>query len=398
MPLSAIQNFLHRESSAGLILIAASIIALGLANSPAASLYSDFLQIRISIAIGSFEISKPALLWINDGLMAVFFFLIGLEVKREMYDGELSSLQKAALPVLAAIGGMAGPAAIYAAFNWQDPEALRGWAVPSATDIAFALGILGLLGPRVPISLRVFLAALAIIDDIGAIAIIAVFYSDQLSSIALIVATGCISVLAFLNWRNVRRTDVYVAVGIVLWIAVLKSGVHATLAGVITALAVPVKPDAAGVSPLTHFEEKLHPWIQFAILPLFAFANAGVSLSGLTSAHIKSPITLGVTLGLFVGKQAGVLVAATFARYVLGIGLPEGSSFRQFYGIAVITGVGFTMSLFIGELAFDAPAQISQMKIGVLLGSCLSGALAYVLLWKTASEGTDRPNTKLDTP
>jgi len=336
--MSAIQKFLHRESSAGLVLMGAGAFALLLANSPLGPVYNAFLGLPIVISVGDFALSKTLVHWVNDGLMAVFFFLIGLEVKREIVEGELSTVQSAALPVIAAIGGMAGPAAVYVLLNANDGGDLRGWAIPSATDIAFALGVIALLGQRVPVSLKIFLAALAIIDDIGAITIIAVFYTQELSTTALLIAGVCILGLALLNWRNVRRTDVYVAVGLVLWLAVLKSGVHATLAGVITALAVPIAKDSEGLSPLHYFEDKLHSWVQFLILPVFAFSNAGVTLTGISREALFAPVTLGVAGGLFIGKQAGIVVAVAIAQALKLASLPPMVSWVQLYGVSVITG------------------------------------------------------------
>jgi len=379
MPLSAIDDFLKRESAAGLILMAAAACAIAVANSPLGGVYAQLLNLPIVVSVGDFAIAKPLVLWVNDGLMAVFFFLIGLEVKHELVEGDLSSVQKAMLPVLAAVGGMAGPALIYIFITAGDAEALRGWAVPAATDIAFALGIMALLGSRVPVALKVFLTALAIIDDIGAIVIIAIFYTAQLSAVALVVAATCIAALVILNVRGVRRTDLYVGIGIVLWVAVLKSGVHATLAGVITALAIPIKQDADGFSPLNHLQERLHPWVVFFILPLFAFMNAGVKLAGISLAAFGAPVTLGIAAGLFIGKQVGVMMLTALGR-VCGVGLPSGVSWLQLYGAAVLTGVGFTMSLFIGDLAFAGADQRDQVKLGVLAGSVLSGLAGYLVL------------------
>ncbi|MDX2222847.1 MAG: Na+/H+ antiporter NhaA [Rhodospirillaceae bacterium] len=378
-PMSAIDDFLKRESGAGTLLVAAAALALAVANSPLGAFYAGLLATPITVAVGDFAIAKPLNLWINDGLMAWFFFLVGLEIKREVLEGELSTPAKAVLPAVAAIGGIAGPAAVYAAFNWGESPAMNGWAIPAATDIAFALGILALLGSRVPVSLKIFLTALAIIDDLGAIVIIALFYTADLSATALTVAAACIVVLVALNLAGVRRVDVFIGVGIILWVAVLKSGVHATLAGVVTALAVPLKPDAAGFSPLTHLEEALHGWVQYFILPVFAFANAGLDFAALTVRDVFSPIALGIALGLLVGKQAGVMLMAGLC-FACGVPRPDGASLAQFYGVAVLTGVGFTMSLFIGDLAFADPALAGQVKAGVLAGSLASAVLGYAIL------------------
>ena len=379
-PLSGIQAFLKDDKAAGLVLMGAAVLALFVANSPAAGLYGEFLGTRL--------LSVTVLHGINDGLMAVFFFLVGLEIKREVVAGELSTRAKAALPVLAAAGGMAGPAIIYAALNWGNPADLRGWAIPTATDIAFALGIMALLGSRVPPALKVFLTALAVIDDLGAIAIIAVFYTADISLTALGAAALCTAVLITLNRMNVRFIGVYAVLGIVLWVAVLKSGVHATMAGVITAMCVPAGKDAKGASPLLTFEHCLHPVVTFFILPLFAFANAGVSLRDITRDAVLHPVTLGIVLGLFAGKQIGVLGIAYAARALGWVRLPAGAG--AFYGTALLTGVGFTMSLFIGNLAFAGPDKLAEVKIGVLAGSVLSGIAGYIILRLYGSKSTPR--------
>jgi NhaA family Na+:H+ antiporter len=309
--------------------------------------------------------------------MALFFLLVGLEIKREVIAGELSTRATAALPVIAAVGGMVGPALIYAAINHASPADLRGWAIPSATDIAFALGILALAGPRVPASLKMFLAALAIIDDLGAIVIIAVFYTADLSGTALAVAAALTAALFALNRMGVRAVGAYLVLGALLWIAVYKSGVHATMAGVITALAVPADGEDA---PLVRLEHTMHPWVTFLILPLFAFANAGISFADVTREALTHPVTIGIALGLFAGKQIGVLGVSYLARRLGWIALPAGATATQFYGVAVLTGVGFTMSLFIGALAFAPPLYNAELKIGVLGGSLVSGLIGYGLL------------------
>jgi Na+:H+ antiporter, NhaA family len=380
MLISAIDDFLKKESAAGILLVAAAVLAVAAANSPLAALYTGLLSLPMAFTVGDFAINKPLVLWINDGLMAWFFLLIGLEIKREVIEGELATREKALLPVMAAIGGMAGPALVYVGFNLDSPETLRGWAIPAATDIAFALGVMALLGKRVPVSLKIFLTALAIIDDLGAIVIIALFYTAELSATALGVASVAILALIALNRFGVRRSDVYIGIGMILWIAVLKSGVHATLAGVVIALAIPLKRDANGHSPLTHLEHQLHGWVTYFILPLFAFANAGLNLDGINLDTITSPVTIGISLGLFLGKQIGVMLAVGLCL-ALGLAkLPTGASLLQVYGVAVLTGIGFTMSLFIGDLAFTDSAVSTWVKLGVLSGSVASAAMGYAVL------------------
>lgn len=380
-------EFIRHEAAGGTILITAALLALLLANSPLAWMYDGFLDTPVKVQIGALKLDKPLLLWINDGLMAIFFFLVGLEVKRELIVGELSTVKKAALPAFAALGGMIVPSLIYFAINWSNPVGHPGWAIPAATDIAFAVGVLALLGPSVPISLKIFLVALAIIDDLGAIVIIAFFYTSDLSVTALGLATIGIGVLAGLNRRCVTAIPPYVLIGIFIWVCVLKSGVHATLAGVATALAIPLSgydgdPKTAH-SPLEQLEHRLHPWVTYAILPLFAFANAGVSLSGITLAKILGPIPLGIMLGLAIGKPLGIF-GFTWAAVRLGLAdRPEGASWTAVLGVAALGGIGFTMSLFIGMLAFPDPAYAADIRIGVLLGSITSAATGYVILKRT---------------
>lgn len=373
--------FIHHEAAGGIILLAAAVLALVLANSPLAGLYDRFLETPVTVRIGGLNLDKPLLLWINDGLMAIFFFLIGLEIKRELIVGELSSFDRALLPAIAAVGGMAVPALVYVALNWTDPVALKGWAIPAATDIAFAVGVLALLGSRAPASLKIFLLALAIIDDLGAIIIIAVFYTADLSVTSLQLATVGILGLIALNLRGVTRIAPYALVGLFIWVCVLKSGVHATLAGVIVALAIPLRVyGATPYSPLEQVEEHLHPWVAFGVLPLFAFANAGVSVQGLTLAALAAPIPLGIALGLFIGKQIGIFGATWLAvRSGLCRGLDE-ATWPQVYGVAMLGGIGFTMSLFIGLLAFPEPQYAADIRIGVLVGSLASAIAGYVLL------------------
>jgi NhaA family Na+:H+ antiporter len=371
----------HHEATGGLVLMVAALAALIASNSPLSWLYDGFLDTPVGVRVGPLGIDKPLLHWINDGLMAVFFFLVGLEIKRELLRGELASVRQAVLPALAAAGGMAVPAAIYVAVNAGDPAALKGWAIPTATDIAFSVGVLALLGSRVPPSLKIFLLALAIIDDLGAIIVIAVFYTEHLSPASLLPAAVGVAVLWALNARGVSRPAPYVLTGLVIWVCVLKSGVHATLAGVIVALAVPLRGGAPEqVSLLEQLEESLHPWVAFAVLPLFAFANAGVSLQGVSLAKLAEPIPLGIALGLFPGKAIGIL-GATWLAVALGLAhRPDGASWAQIAGLAVLGGIGFTMSLFIGMLAFPDPAHAAQLRLGVLAGSLVSAGLGYLLL------------------
>lgn len=376
---SAIADFIAKESAGGLTLFAAAALALFAINSPLAALYSELWRTPVEVRVGALEIAKPLLLWVNDGLMAIFFFLIGLEVKREIIAGELSSLDKAALPIVAAVGGMAVPAAVFVAINWNTPENLAGWAIPAATDIAFALGVLALLGNRVPAALKVLLLAIAIIDDIGAIVIIALFYTAALSTTALALAAAGAAVLLVMNRAGVERTSAYVLVGIFLWVCVLKSGVHATLAGVVAALAVPLSSQT-GASPLKKLEHQLHPWVAFIVLPLFAFANAGVSLSGLAIADFFAPLPLGIALGLLIGKQIGVFGFIALASATGIIHRPASVSWAQLYGLACLTGIGFTMSLFIGTLAFEDLVRIEAVKLGVLAGSLASGLIGVLVL------------------
>ncbi len=377
---SMISRFLRLESASGLLLIGAAVLALLLDNSPLAWLYDGLLEVPMSVRIGALKLDKPLLLWINDGLMAVFFLLVGLEIKREVLKGELSSRATAALPVLAAVGGMVAPALVFLAINQDAPENLRGWAIPAATDIAFALGILKLAGPRVPLSIKIFLTALAIIDDLGAIVIIAIFYTSQLSMTSLGLAALFAVGLFALNRRGVVRYTPYVLLGIGLWVCVLKSGVHATLAGVVMALAIPLRGGGENDSPLESMEHALHPWVAFLVMPVFAFANAGVSVAGLTLGDLFAPLSLGIAAGLIVGKQAGVFLM-TWLAVVLGIAKrPAQVSWAQVYGASLLAGVGFTMSLFIGSLAFEGPEYASAVRVGVLSGSFVCGLLGYIVM------------------
>ncbi|MEO3990130.1 Na+/H+ antiporter NhaA [Pseudocitrobacter cyperus] len=377
-----LQRFFHSDASGGIILILAASLAMLLANMGATSgLYHAFLETPVQLKVGVLEINKNMLLWINDALMAVFFLLIGLEVKREMVEGALATRRQAIFPVVAALGGMVVPALVYLAFNYQDPVASGGWAIPAATDIAFALGVLALLGSRVPASLKIFLMALAIIDDLGAIVIIALFYTNDLSLLSLAVAAVAIVLLAILNVSGVRRTGLYILVGVILWTAVLKSGVHATLAGVIVGFFIPLKTEN-GKSPAKQLEHVLHPWVAFMILPLFAFANAGVSLQGVTLEGLTSLLPLGIIAGLFIGKPLGISLFCWLALKFKLARLPEGASFSQIMAIGLLCGIGFTMSIFIASLAFGTvdPELITWAKLGILLGSLLSAVVGYSLL------------------
>jgi Na+:H+ antiporter, NhaA family len=373
--------FFHHEAAGGIVLLAAAVAALIASNTPLEWFYDLFLQTPVAVRVGALAIDKPLLLWINDGLMAIFFFLVGLEIKRELVRGELSTFGQAALPAVAAVGGMAVPALIYVAINYGDASALRGWAIPAATDIAFAVGVLALLGPSVPSSLKIFLLALAILDDLGAIVIIALFYTENLSWLSLALAAAGILVLWALNARGVTRLAPYALTGIVIWVCVLKSGVHATLAGVVVALAIPLTRDGEdNPSLLEQLEENLHPWVAFAVLPLFAFANAGVSLHGFTLGNLLEPIPFGIAAGLFAGKTVGIF-AATWLAVAAGLGArPEGATWAQILGVSMLGGIGFTMSLFIGMLAFPDPAQAAPLRLGVLAGSLLSAVAGYAVL------------------
>jgi NhaA family Na+:H+ antiporter len=361
----------------------AAVLAMLAVNSPVGVHYDALLNTPIAVRIGELEIAKPFLLWINDGLMAVFFFLIGLEVKREFLAGELSDPARVVLPIVAAVGGMAVPAAIYAAINWGDPVALKGWAIPSATDIAFALGVLALLGSRAPQSLKLFLMTLAIIDDLGAIVIIALFYTADLSLTSLAVAFSAIVVLLVLNRRGVLSLAPYLLVGLVLWTAVLKSGVHATLAGVVTAFFIPFRKEPGkSHTQLEELEHDLHPAVAYAILPLFAFANGGISFAGVSADSFLHGVPLGIAAGLFVGKQLGVFGFSWLAVKLGMARMPQGVGLMQLYGVALLCGIGFTMSLFVGSLAFEqgGPDYAVDDRLGIMVGSLVSGILGYLVL------------------
>ncbi len=379
---SFILKFFKMESSSGILLLVATIFALIFANSPLNGFYDLFLNLPVVVKIGGFEIAKPLLLWINDGLMAVFFFLVGLELKREIIEGELSDIKKIVLPGVGAIGGMILPALIYVFFNKGDSVALAGWAIPAATDIAFALGILSLLGSRVPTSIKVFLTSLAIFDDVGAILIIALFYTSKISFSALITVFVCVLILFVMNKKKVVSKSPYLFVGIIMWAAMLKSGVHATLAGVILAMFIPLSSPDKGFSPLKELESDLHTAVAFFILPIFAFANAGIKLQDIGMEHFLNPITLGIALGLFFGKQIGIFALCWLAIKLKIARLPDKASWYALYGVSVLCGVGFTMSLFIGSLAFgDNLPMVFDERLGIIIGSFLSGVTGYIILF-----------------
>ena len=378
-----LRKFLKLESSSGIILFIAAILALILDNTPAHTYYESLLDLPLSFQFGPIHLAKPLLLWINDGLMTIFFLLVGLEMKREILEGELNSFAKAVLPAMAGLGGMVMPALIYIMFNWGDSTALRGWAIPAATDIAFSLSVFALLRERLPVALKIFLTALAIFDDIGAIVIIIIFYTHYISLPLLFIAGVLLFVLILLNCLRVMTITAYVLVGIALWLCVLKFGVHATLAGITLAFAIPLRNSKKpGVSPLRALEHKLHPWVAFGVLPVFAFANAGVSLAEIGLRDLLSPVTIGIALGLFLGKQLGIWSVCWFAIKGGLAHMPHGGNWRGVYGISLTAGVGFTMSLFMGTLAFGPigghyPAMV---RLGIIIGSFLSGALGYVML------------------
>lgn len=368
--------------------MAAAVLAIIAANSIFAASYFEWLATPVSVAFGGFSIDKSLLLWINDALMALFFFLIGLEVKREIVGGQLSTWKQAALPVYAAIGGIVLPALIYVAINFNNPENLSGWAIPAATDIAFALGLLALLGNRVPVALKALLLAVAIIDDIAAIAVIAVFYTDNLATGPLLWAILPLTGMIALNRFGISRTWPYAVLGVILWVLVLKSGVHATLAGVAAAFTIPIAVN--GEYPLERLEHSLHPWIAFAVLPLFAFANAGISLTDIGLGDLFTPLPLGIAAGLIFGKQLGIFGFCFLAIRSGLADLPLGTGWAQLYGLACLAGIGFTMSLFIGGLAFDDPAQISAVKLGVLSGSLISAVSGLAVLAMTGKPAVAR--------
>ena len=418
-----LQNFVHEQASSGIVLLVAAVVAMLWANSPWSDTYFDFWHTEIALEVGAFHISNDLGHWINDGIMVVFFFVVGLEIKRELIVGELSSLRQATLPMIAAVGGMVVPALIYTAFNFNS-EGSVGWGIPMATDIAFALGILALLGTRVPLALKAFLVAVAIFDDIGAVLVIAVFYTEEISVLSLLIGTGLFGLLVAFNRVGIRHPLPYVIVGFFLWFAFLQSGVHATIAGILLASTIPARVDtdadeflesgreimdgyreagnlggrvhieqgrqdalqhmekalAQVWMPLQRLEHTLHPWIAFVIVPLFALSNAGVTIGSDFSAHLFDPVSLGIILGLVVGKQVGITFAAWLAVKLDWGALPEGVSWPQMYAVGWLAGIGFTMSLFISRLAFDDGALLDVSKIGILTASIISGLVGYILV------------------
>ena len=385
---ATLREFMQMESAGGILLLIAAVLALIIANSPLAGLYANLLDTPVAVQFGAFEIDKPLFLWINDGLMAIFFFLVGLEIKREFMEGELSSPTQVILPGMGALGGMLVPALIYAWMNWGDPAAMDGWAIPVATDIAFALALLSVFGRRVPISLKVFLLTLAIFDDLAAIIIIALFYSADLSLTALMMGAAALVIAITMNRLGVTRTSSYILLGIVLWVAVLKSGVHATLAGVLIALCIPMR-DPEGHSPVGELEHNLHGPVAFVILPIFAFANAGLALGGVTPSDLAHPVTLGVISGLLIGKPVGILLFVGLAVMLRLVTLPRGVTWAQILGAAFACGIGFTMSLFIAGLAFEHGGgdYFAGDRLGILIGSVLSAIAAYACLWFSLPRG-----------
>ena len=395
--INLIREFVRLESSSGLLLVVAAVLAMFMKNIPFTEYYyAALLNTPVHVTVGDFDIAKPLLLWINDGLMAVFFFTVGLELKREFLEGELSNRDQIMLPAFAAFGGMFVPAAIYATLNWGHEVTLKGWAIPAATDIAFALGVLAILGSRVPITLKLFLMALAILDDVGAIVVIALFYTTELSTFSLTTAAVCLLFLVYLNRRGVTHIPMYLFVGTIMWASVLKSGVHATLAGVLLAFTIPLRdPENPKHSPLRELEHELHPTVAFVILPLFAFANAGVPLAGMTIKALFEPVSLGVILGLFVGKQLGVFSFAWLAIKLKLASLPDKVSWTQLYGAGILCGIGFTMSLFIASLAFEHEGQeyIRQVRLGILFASLLAAVAGYLLLRFTQKKSESNEQT-----
>lgn len=379
-----LKAFFKLESSGGLLLMAATVLALICANTGLEIYYDLFLSTPVEIRIGALHIGKPLLLWINDGLMAIFFLLVGLELKREVLEGELRDPKNIILPGIGAIGGMLVPAMVYLYFNYDSSITSDGWAIPAATDIAFALGILSLLGSRVPISIKIFLTSLAIFDDIGAIIIIAVFYTSKISLTALMIVACCIPILFMLNRKNIISKSIYITIGIIMWASMLKSGVHATLTGVILAMFIPMRSDKdPSYSPLKDLEHDLHSTVAFFILPVFAFANAGINLTGVGINELTHDVPMGIALGLFVGKQVGVF-GFCWLFIKLGVAqLPKGMNWITLYGTSALCGIGFTMSLFIGSLAFeDDIAIFFNDRLGIIVGSLLSGIVGYLVLWK----------------
>lgn len=397
---ATIKEFLRLESAAGMLLIVAAIVAIIIANTPAVIYYDIFLDVPVEVRIGQIQIAKPLVYWINDGLMAMFFFLVGLELKREVLDGELSSASTVALPAFGAVGGIVVPIAIYIYINLGDSVSMAGWAIPASTDIAFAIGILMLFGDRVPAALKMFLVSIAIFDDIAAIGIIAIFYSTDLSTPSLMTAATCLVVLAVMNKRHVSSITPYIWVGTIMWVAVLKSGVHATLAGVALAMFIPMEArDEPGRSPLKELEEDLHHLVAFGILPLFAFANAGISLDNLSLADLFHPATVGIIAGLFLGKQLGIFGFSWVAVKTGLAKVPEGSNWWGVYGVSLLAGIGFTMSMFVASLAAEKVGNdaefINRVRLGIIVASAMSAVLAYVVLnFKLPKQGNGAGNAQ----
>ena len=385
--LRGLQEFFRLEAAGGILLIAAAVLAMVMANSPLSSLYDSFRELPVQVRIGELNLAKPLLLWINDGLMAIFFLLVALEIKREVLSGQLSSRAQLIQPLLCAVAGVAFPALIYVAVNRDDPVAMQGWAIPAATDIAFALGILSLLGSRAPVAMKLLLSTIAVIDDLAAIIIIALFYTSDLSTGALISAGIAIAMMVVLNRRGVRSLTPYLLLGTVVWVCVLKSGVHATLAGVVTGLLIPHVDKSNAIddeiehSPLESLEHALHPWVAYGILPVFAFANAGLVLSGVALSDVLAPVPLGIALGLVLGKPIGIVLAAVFG-HVTGLArFGDGLGFKAIVGLGLLCGIGFTMSLFIASLAFERqPALADSSVLGVLTASVIAATAGYLWL------------------
>lgn len=380
---SFIVSFFKLESAGGLLLFFSAVLAIVIANTPLEVYYQLLLSTPLEIRVGNFEIAKPLLLWTNDGLMAIFFFLVGLELKRELVEGELSDKKNIILPGVGAIGGMLFPALIYAYFNFNDPVAIKGWAIPAATDIAFALGVLSLLGNRVPTSLKIFLTSLAIFDDIGAILIIAFFYTSKITFSALAVVALCIPILLYMNKRNVICKSPYILIGIIMWVATLKSGVHATLSGVLLAMFIPMRSkDNPEISPLKDLEEDLHAIVAFFVLPVFAFSNAGINLGGVTTELLFHDVPFGIAVGLFFGKQIGIFGLCWLFIKLKITQMPKNMNWVTLYGTSAICGIGFTMSLFISSLAFAETGvnHLFDERFGIIIGSLVSGLLGYIIL------------------
>jgi len=388
---SLIDEFLKLETASGILLMVAAVCALVMANSPFASFYDLLITTPVEIRIGALEIAKPLLLWINDGLMAIFFFLVGLELKRELLEGELSQKENIILPAAGAIGGIAIPGLVYTWFNSHDAIAMQGWAIPTATDIAFALGILGMLGSRVPVSVKIFLTSLAIFDDIAAIIIIAIFYTANISMLALAFTTACLPVLYYLNRRGIDSSVPFIFIGVLMWVAMLKSGIHATLTGVILAFFIPLAPNkSTGQSLLRKLEHDLHGTVAYFVLPVFAFANAGIAFTGLGADVILHSVPMGIAAGLFIGKQVGIFLVCWLVVRLGFAALPKGMTMLSLYGTAALCGVGFTMSLFIGSLAFEETGAnlLFDERVGIIMGSLLSGTLGYLVLRACFNKGS----------